>query len=177
MDIGRLHVAAACVSLGVGLLVLFRGDKGSYVHVALGRVFLVSMGFVNLPVLFLYEDSGRLGPFHVLAVVSVVTTTAGWLSLQPARRARRAIALHAYFMTWSWIGVTTAGLAQAANRQWPAQAPWPVFAVVAVSTLIGLAWVPRYVDRHPITQPTRRDVGQKAGPPTTSPRGHTGRCR
>jgi hypothetical protein len=48
-------------------------------------------------------------------------------------------------MSWSFLGLLTAGLAQGANAAWPARSPWPVLLVVAVLTLLGLVLVPRWV--------------------------------
>ena len=145
MDLSGLHVAAAILSLALGVVALVRRKGGAW-HVALGRTYLAALLVVNLPVLFLYEATGGPGPFHVLAVVSLVTTALGWLSLQ-GQGGRHSVQAHASFMTWSWIGVATAGLAQLANRQWPEQSPWPVLCVVAIATSVGLACVPRYVSR------------------------------
>ena len=166
MDIGSVHVAAAGASLGVGVVVLLRG-KGGAVHVALGRLFLASMVLVNVPVLLLYDDTGRPGPFHVLAVVSLVTTALGWLSVRRRPRGRGAVGSHASLMTWSWIGVVTAGLAQLANRQWPEQTPWPVVSVVGLATGVGLLCVPRYVARQlaaPLPQREGAVVGRRRAP-------------
>lgn len=172
MAIGALHVVAACAGLGVGLVVLVR-RKGGASHVAVGRVFLALMVLVNLPVLFLYEDSGRPGPFHGLAVVSLVTTTLGWLSMRRRPRGRSALAAHGAFMTWSWIGVATAGLAQLGNRLWSEQAPWPVVAVVAVATGVGLITVPRYVSRQLMGSLPEREGAEagRAGAPCRTPAG------
>ena len=155
MDIGGVHVAAACAGLAVGVVVLLR-DKGGASHVLLGRLFLVLMVLVNVPVLFLYQDTGRPGPFHVLAVASLATTTIGWLSLRRRPRGRNAVAAHGSFMAWSWIGAATAGLAQLANRMLPEHAPWPVVTVVALATAIGLTWVPRYVSRQLVSTQLHR---------------------
>ena len=146
MNLSALHVAAACAALILGLIALAR-RKGDPWHVAVGRLYVAAIVVVNVPVLFLYEGSGRPGPFHVLAVVSLVTTALGWLSLRRRRRGRRAAEVHGTFMTWAWIGVATAGLAQLANRQLPGQSPWPVAVVIGVATAIGIAAVPRYVSR------------------------------
>ncbi len=148
MDLGTAHVVAASAALARGLVVLVR-RKGDAWHVRLGRLYMATMLAVAAPVLFVYEDTGRPGPFHALAVVSIVTTGLGWLSLQGRRRVRggRAVQAHASFMTWSWIGVVTAGLAQFANREWPEQSPWPVLIVVALATATGAVCVPRFVTR------------------------------
>ena len=149
MDLSGLHIAAACAALVVGPVVLV-GVKGGALHVALGRLFVALMLLANVPVLFLYKASGRPGPFHVLAVVSLATTGLGRLALRRTSRGSRGWAgtqAHAALMTWSWIGVATAGLAQLANRQWPEQSPWPVLVVVVVglTSAVGLAMVPRWV--------------------------------
>jgi uncharacterized membrane protein len=134
------------MAIVVGVAVLVR-RKGDARHAALGRLYLAAMIVVNFSVLGLYGATGQPGPFHVLAVVSIVTTSLGWLSLQRRGRGHRAVEAHAAFMTWSWIGVVTAGVAQAANHQWPEQSPWPVVCVVGIATAAGLVCVPRFVSR------------------------------
>lgn len=122
MDVGGAHVIAACVAMAAGLAILVR-RKGDAWHTVPGRLYVASILVVNLPVLGLYEDTGRPGPFHLLAVVSIVTAGLGWLSLQGRGRGGRAAQAHASFITWSWIGAVTAGLAQFANHEWPEQSP------------------------------------------------------
>ena len=145
-DVGRAHVVAACIAMAVGMAVLVR-RKGDPRHARLGRLYVAAMLVVNLSVLGVYEATGQPGAFHVLAVVSIVTTGLGWLSLQGRGRANRAVEAHASFMTWSWIGVVTAGLAQAATHQWPEQSPWPVVFVVGLAIATGSVCVPRFVSR------------------------------
>jgi uncharacterized membrane protein len=144
LDLAGLHIVAACAALAVGAVVLV-GRKGTRRHAVVGRFYLAAMLAVNIPVLFVYDTSGRPGAFHVLAVVSLVTTGLGWLSLR--RRPRRTRA-HAAFMTWSFVGVVTAGLAQLANRELPQQAPLPVVVVIVLTTVIGLVGVPRFIAGH-----------------------------
>ena len=162
MDLGGLHIAAACATLVIGPVVLV-GRKGGTLHVALGRVFVALLLLVNVPVLFLYEATGRPGPFHVLAVVSLATTGLGWLSVRRASRGARSgarIEAHAVLMTWSWIGVVTAGLAQLANRQWPEQSPWPVLVVVGLASAVGVTQVPRYVTGQLTPRGAPRDAAE-----------------
>jgi uncharacterized membrane protein len=73
--------------MAVGLAVLAR-RKGDAWHTVPGRFYVASILVVNFSVLALYEDTGRPGPFHLLAVVSIVTTGLGWLSLQGRGRVR-----------------------------------------------------------------------------------------
>ncbi len=145
VDVGAAHLAAALVALPCGLAVLVR-RKGGARHVLLGRAYVALMAVVALPVLFLYDISGRPGPFHVLAVISTLTTGLGWL-LGHRAGGHRHVGAHATLMTWSWIGLVTAGVAQLANQRWPDASPWPVLLVVGVSTLVGLVAVPRWVAR------------------------------
>jgi uncharacterized membrane protein len=81
------HVGAAVLALAMGLAVLVR-RKGGTSHVVVGRLYLAAMLAVNVPALLLDDATGGVGPFHVLAVVSLVTMALGWLSLQGRRRGR-----------------------------------------------------------------------------------------
>lgn len=146
MDLGTAHVVAAAAALVLGAVVLVR-RKGDGPHAVLGRVYLVAMLAVSVPVLFVYDMTGGPGPFHLLAVVSLVTTGLGWSAVRRRGRSRSSVVAHGTFMVWSWVGVVTAGLAQLANHVWPQAAPWPVLVVVVVATTAGAAAVPRVVAR------------------------------
>ena len=147
MDLGTAHVAAACVALVLGA-VLLRLGKGSSAHVRLGRVYVVVMLVVTVPALLVYDETGRPGPFHVLAVVSLVTVGLGW-SFAPRRRlgARAGTAPHGSFMLWSYIGLATAGVGQLLTALWPELSPWPVLLLVTLVTAVGFVLVPRAVRR------------------------------
>jgi uncharacterized membrane protein len=146
VDLGTIHVVAASVALVLGLVVAVR-RKGDGLHVLLGRLYLLAMSAVVVPALFLYDITGGPGIFHALAVVSLLTTSLGWLSVLRRGRSRSALGAHATFMAWSWIGVVTAGAAQLANSTWPEESPWPVLVVVGASTLAGALVVPPLVSR------------------------------
>jgi uncharacterized membrane protein len=151
VDLGSVHVVAAGVALVLGLAVLAR-RKGDLWHVRLGLLYVATMLAVGVPVFFVYDITGRPGLFHVLAVVSLLTTALGWLSVRRRGRSRSGVVAHATFMTWSWVGVLTAGLAQLANHRWQEESPWPVLVVVGVATLIGVVAVPRFVAHARVTR-------------------------
>ena len=151
MDLGTAHVVAASAALALGLVVLGR-RKGDRRHVWLGRLYVATMLAVAVPVLFVHDITGRPGPFHALAVVSLLTTGLGWLSARRRGHSRPGVVAHATFMAWSWVGVVTAGLAQLANHRWPQESPWPVLGVVGVATLIAASVVPRLVARSPLAR-------------------------
>ena len=143
---GTVHVVTACFAIALGLAILIR-RKGDRRHRGLGLVYAAAMGVVNLAVIGRYDGSGRPGPFHALAVISILTTALGWWTLSRRVRGNRAVHAHASFMTWSWIGAVTAGLAQAANQWWPDHSPWPVVLVIAAATASGFVLVPSFVSR------------------------------
>lgn len=161
MDLGIAHVVAAAASLALGLVVLVR-RKGDAWHARLGRAYLIAMLAVSVPVLFVYEMTGGPGPFHVLAVVSLLTMALGWVAVRRRRPSRPGVAAHGTFMVWSWIGVVTAGLAQLANYVWPEASPWPVLVVVAGATAVGAVGVPRFVSR--VSPTGNRGREEKATP-------------
>ena len=112
--LGWLHVSAAALALVTGALV-FASRKGTRRHVLLGRVYGIGMLLVNVPALLLYEESGSLGPFHVLALISLATLTLGLVPLMLGHRGSVHIARHGLFMSWSYVGLVAAGLAQLGN--------------------------------------------------------------
>jgi uncharacterized membrane protein len=112
--LGWLHLVAATLALSVGGLV-FVSRKGTKRHVLLGRAYGLALLLVNLPALLLYEESGSFGPFHVLAIVSLFTLTAGLAPLLLGYRTRPYRVRHGFFVAWSYVGLVAAGLAQASN--------------------------------------------------------------
>lgn len=118
--VGTVHVVCAVSALVVAAVVFLR-PKGTVEHVRAGRAYVVLLLVLNLSAALVPTDG--VGPFHVLAVVSVVTVSAGWL-LSPRRTKQRAP--HAILMVWSVAGVAAAGLAQGATARAPDAAPWPV---------------------------------------------------
>lgn len=145
--VGTVHVVTAAIAIALGIAIFIR-RKGDHHHRALGLWYVAAMMVVNLSVIRKFDGSARPGAFHMLGVISILTTALGWLPLRKQRRDNRAVQAHASFMTWSWIGAATAGLAQAANQLWPQHSPWPVTLVIAVATATGLMCVPRFVSRY-----------------------------
>jgi hypothetical protein len=70
---------------------------------------------VNVSALSVYEDSAGVGPFHILAVVSLVTLISGFIPAFLRRPVSSWLDLHAYFMSWSYVGLVAAGVAQIAT--------------------------------------------------------------
>jgi len=134
------HVIFAVLALvfGIGIFTTRRGTPG---HRRLGYCYVVSMGVTNAGALSLYARTGQFGPFHVAALISLATLVAGAV---PAilRRPRGAwLAVHWEFMSWSFVGLLAAAIAEASFRI-PGVAYWP--SIVAGTILVflgGGVWI------------------------------------
>ena len=137
--LGTSHFVLAVACLAVGAAVLAQ-KKGEQRHRALGYVYFVALVLVNLSALSTYEETGEPGFFHGLALVSLVTLTAG---IAPAilRRPRGWwLNLHGYFMCWSYVGLVAAGAAQISAKFTLLPGPLAVL-VPSIATVVGGAYL------------------------------------
>ena len=117
--LGQLHFATALVALMSGALVLFR-TKGTAQHRRMGWIYAGSMLALNASALSLYRLTGTFGPFHVAALISLVTVAAGIMAAVQRKRGNRSWLLrHYFFMSYSYLGLVAAAIAETATR-WPA---------------------------------------------------------
>jgi uncharacterized membrane protein len=129
--LGGLHVTAAVLALAFAAIVLVL-TKGTTAHVRLGRIYVVLLVLVDAFALLTYQNG--IGPFHLLAVISLATLTAG-LVWSPRRRGSRQT--HGILMIWSVAGLVGAGLAQGATAALPQASPWPTVATTASVCLLA----------------------------------------
>ena len=144
-----LHVAAAVTALALGAAVL-RRSKGDRRHRISGRVYVVCMLVVNIAALITYKETGQFGAFHALAIASLLTLAAGVMPFFLGFRGPGHVERHAYFMSWSYVGLVGAGTAQLANMYLPAWQATVLVASILVVSLGGAAihrLVPRTVAR------------------------------
>ena len=95
---------------------------------------------LNVTALGIFRLTGTVGPFHVAALLSLLTVFAG---IVPARRRlpRGAwLDRHYEFMTWSYVGLAAAAVAEVATRasvvRTAAGGPGPAFwLAVALATV------------------------------------------
>jgi uncharacterized membrane protein len=129
--LGAVHLTSAIASLGTGAAVLLLTTKGSRRHRLAGWAYAVSMLVLNITALMIYRLFGGFGPFHVAAIVSMVTLVLGIVSAIQARRARgrrdpatraRWVERHYYWMTYSYVGLAAAAVAEIVTR-FPATRP------------------------------------------------------
>jgi uncharacterized membrane protein len=136
--LGHLHLVSALVALAAGAWVVFT-RKGTRTHRRIGWVYAGSMLLVNVTALLIYKLTGVFGPFHVAALVSLAGLVAG---VDAARRRSTFnwLERHYFFMSYSYLGLVAAAIAETATRarfvQMMAGGPTPAFwAVVVVASL------------------------------------------
>jgi uncharacterized membrane protein len=160
LSLGWTHTVAALAALVAGAAVLLT-RKGTRRHRQLGWAYVASMLLLNGTALLIYRLFGRLGPFHVGAVFSLVTVLAGTAAALRARRARarrnpveraRVLERHYQWMTWSYVGLAAAAVSEIATRM-PALRPrpgqGPVFGItVAVASFLVVGVGAQLIRRH-----------------------------
>jgi uncharacterized membrane protein/tetratricopeptide (TPR) repeat protein len=134
--LGIAHTALACVALALGAIVVLR-RKGDRLHRTTGHLYVASLVATNITALNIYDLFGQVGPFHVAAIVSLATVVAGMIPVVTRRPRARWFETHAYFMSWSYVGLVAAAGAEAAVRL-PAVPFGPAaFAATLLVTLAG----------------------------------------
>lgn len=113
--LGWIHTIFGIVALLAGTAVVFL-RKGTRWHRTLGHVYLMSMLSLNATALFIYNLFGYFGPFHWLAVSSLVTLIAGMVPVFTRRPRSRWLLTHAIFINISYIGLVAAFAAEITSR-------------------------------------------------------------
>jgi len=135
-----LHVTFAVLALafGVGIFVTRRGTPS---HRRLGYCYVACMAVTNAGALSLYARTGEFGPFHLAALISLATLVAGILPAILRRPRGGWLKLHWEFMSWSFVGLVAATVAEAAFRL-PNVAYWPsIVAGTILVCLSGGVWI------------------------------------
>ena len=137
MDIlGQGHFLTAIVAIVTGATVVFRG-KGTVFHRCCGRVYLVSMLIVNLSALSIYDLRGHFGPFHAAAIISLFSVLVGTLSVWRRRAGNDWKIAHAYWMSWSYVGLCAAAVSESATRYLHYDFGWSVAIATGLVVWIG----------------------------------------
>jgi len=135
-----LHVTSALLALafGIGIFTTRRGTPG---HRKLGYGYIASMVATNSAALLLYARTGEFGPFHAAALISLATLVAGAIPAILRRPGGGWLSLHWEFMSWSFVGLVAAAVAETAFRI-PGVAYWPSIAVGTFAVCFaGGAWI------------------------------------
>jgi len=107
------HFTAALVAIALGA-VLVCERKGTPTHRMIGVGYVLAMLVVNVTALCLYSLTGRFGPFHALALVSLAIVIGGIAAI--LLRRERWLHTHYYCMAWSYVGLLAAACAEALAR-------------------------------------------------------------
>jgi uncharacterized membrane protein len=141
VTLGQVHFAVAIAALVTGAAVVAL-RKGTGAHRLIGFVYALSMFSVTGTALLIYNLTGEFGPFHVLALISLITLILGTTPVLLRRPSGGWIDLHAHFMSWSYVGLVAAAAAEASTRLPEAPFWWAVVAASGVVVATG-AWLIR----------------------------------
>jgi uncharacterized membrane protein len=113
--LGAFHLALAVIALAAGPLI-FVLEKGTRLHIVIGRTYVVSMVGLNLTAFFIYRLFGGFGPFHVFALMSLASVLAGFAAAYFKRPPKEWLRHHYRAMSWSYVGLLAAAAAEAVVR-------------------------------------------------------------
>lgn len=113
--LGFIHLIFGILALVAGTAVLFL-RKGTRWHRTLGHLYLTNMLALNISALFIYRLFGSFGPFHWLALISLLTLVAGMVPVFTRRPKGRWLELHASFLNGSYVGLVAATAAEITSR-------------------------------------------------------------
>lgn len=111
---GTIHIVFAITALAIGAAMFFQ-KKGGRRHRSFGYLYSAALLLVNLSALSVYRESGEPGPFHILALISLATLGAGIIPAFLRKPPSAWMSRHAYFMSWSYVGLVAAGVGQMAT--------------------------------------------------------------
>lgn len=113
--LGWIHITFGIVALSAGTTVLVI-RKGTRWHRTLGHFYLTSMVGLNVTAFSIYNLTGHFGPFHWLALSSLLTLVAGMIPVLTRRPKGRWLEKHAIFINVSFIGLVAATSAEITSR-------------------------------------------------------------
>lgn len=144
---GLIHLISAFVAMLAGAVVLLNRKAGRF-HKRAGYVYVAAMLVLNLTAFMIYHLFGKFGPFHWLALVSLVSLAGGILPALFRRRVKDWIYWHYYFMNWSVVGLYAAFWAETLTRTLPMGRFWPIVAIASgVTALIGSVLIRKNMER------------------------------
>jgi hypothetical protein len=97
------------------------------------------MAALNTTALLIYRLTGHFGPFHLAAIASLATVAAGTWAAVRRQPPDRWLERHYYWMTYSYVGLVAAAVAEVVTRLRFGSFWWVVAAVsVAVMAAGGV---------------------------------------
>jgi hypothetical protein len=106
------------------------------------------MLLLNLTAFQIYHLFGRFGPFHILAIMSLICLVGGIVPAFMRKQIKNWIYWHYYFMNWSVVGLYAAFWAELLTRTLPMGQFWPiVIGATSVTTWIGFYFIRKHAPR------------------------------
>ncbi|GAB3328052.1 hypothetical protein GCM10027299_29610 [Larkinella ripae] len=122
--------------------------KRNQLHRRLGYLYVISMLILNGTAFQIYHLFGRFGPFHILALFSMLTILGGFVPALARKRVKNWLHWHYYFMTWSVVGLYAAFWAELLTRTLPMGQFWAlVLAATSVTTGVGSYFIRKNASR------------------------------
>lgn len=143
--LGWVHLVFALVALAAGTAVILI-RKGTRWHRTLGHVYLTCMLAVNITALFIYIKFGVFGPFHWMAIASLLTLLVGMVPVFTRRPKNGWLRLHAGFISGSYVGLVAAAGAETAVRLPGTEEIFGL--VVGITTVLIIGIGVYFVQRH-----------------------------
>ena len=169
---GLIHTAAAVAAILIGAVVFIR-PKGGIPHRFLGYAYALSMLTVIATSFAIYRLTGRFNFLHGASIVSTITVGFGLIHAITRKPKEMWYVLHYYWMSWSFIGLLAALVAEVSTR---VALPFVTvsfgqryligfWCVVGVATLFVVLVGRHLVNKH---SPLRKNPPNKALEPTTT---------
>lgn len=115
--LGLVHTLLALLAMLLGWRVLVK-PKGNRLHKITGYIYVAAMVAMNATGLFI-QSLFQFGPFHWLALFSLVTVVAGVWAARGIGRKPGAFKMHYELMSWSYVGLLAAFISEVMTRT-----PW-----------------------------------------------------
>ncbi|MFN7139976.1 MAG: DUF2306 domain-containing protein [Limisphaerales bacterium] len=112
---GLVHTIAAFAALLLGAWVFLRPKFGIQHRVA-GYAYTVAMVTLIITALLIYRLTGRFNLLHFFALVSTVTLVRALYFAFTRKPADKWLERHHFWMSWSYIGLFAAFIAETATR-------------------------------------------------------------
>jgi len=113
--LGVVHTVFSFLAILFGALVVLL-DKGTRWHRTWGHLYAVCMMGLAVTALFIYRLTGSFGPFHIFALVALVTLGLGMGTVLLRRPRGSWMEAHATWMSWSYVGLLAAFAAESLTR-------------------------------------------------------------
>ncbi|WP_417764043.1 DUF2306 domain-containing protein [Shewanella chilikensis] len=149
-SLGAIHSLCALIALITGFVVLLRA-KGTIFHRKLGYVYAIAMIGLNVSAIPITGLFGGIGPFHIFILMSLPTVLVGLYLPIFGRHHKNWIRNHFECMTYSYIGLISAAIAEILIRVPLAMAVSSmsqyviaIFVLGGIVGLIGYVFVVKY---------------------------------